>query len=229
MSAPLDVSAVELDVASIFQLYCVFCGDVVRVAHVAGIKPVDVLKVASAEGWDEKLGPILELSRSQKPGDWERACSRALNYVQAHKLRTFLERVIHRITGMNSAELDEYIFQSKLDKEGKEVAKVLSTRALADLASAVEKTHAMTYLSLSDTAQDRGKRKEQTADVDGDCGSLHLRIAQAMSQVRDAAKVSPRLALLDAQVTLAASIVQEVAKTAKDDVKAASPYNNEDH
>lgn len=227
MSLSIDVSDVELDVAQIFQLYCVFCGDVVRVAHVAGIKPVDVLRVASAEGWDEKLGPILELSRSQKPGDWERACSRALNYVQAHKLRMFLERVLSRITSMEAEELESYILTSKLDKNGVETAKVLSTRALADLASAIEKCHVLTYLSLSDTAQDRGKRKEQSSDVDGDCGSLHLRIAQAMSQVKSAEAASPRLALLSAQVTLAASIVQEAAKTAAQ--APTSPLDNDDH
>jgi len=214
---------VVLDSAQIFQLFCVFCGDCVKTAAAAGVRPVDVLRVATSEGWTEKLGPILELSKSQKAGDWERACNRAVNYVQAHKLRMFLERVLSRVTGMNAEELQEYVFTSKVDKNGVETAKVLSTRALADLASAVEKCHAMSYLALNDTAQDRGRRKEQATDSEADCSTLHLKIAAAMSQVKAASASSPRLALLEAQVQLAASVVNEASKMAPPD----NPYDKE--
>ena len=221
-----DPSEVVLDSAQIFLLYCTFAGDAVRVAHAAGIRPVDVLRVAKEEGWDAKLAPILELARSQKPGDLERSLNRAQNFVQAHKLRLFLERVLSRVSGMNATELDEYILTTKLDKNGDVAAKVFSTRALADLASALEKTHAMSYLSLNDTAQDRGRRKEQASGTDdADCGALHLRIAQAMSQIKTASSSSPRLALLDAQASLAASIVQDAVKAAK----PTHPNDNDDH
>lgn len=227
MSPLIDVADVELDAATVFQLYCTFCGDVVKTAAAAGVRPVDILRVSSAEGWAEKLGPILDLAKSQQPGQWERSCNRAVNYVQSHKLRMFLERVLSRITSMNAEELESYILTSKLDKNGMKTAKVLSTRALADLASSIEKCHAMSYLATNDTAQDRGRRKEQATDDGADCSSLHLKIAQAMSQVKSAEAASPRLALLSAQVTLAASIVQEAAKTAAQ--APTSPLDNDDH
>lgn len=65
---PIDTSDIDFDRAQVFLLYATFAGDIVRTAHAAGVRPVDVLRVADEEGWTAKLAPILELSKSQRPG-----------------------------------------------------------------------------------------------------------------------------------------------------------------
>lgn len=222
---PIDTTEIDFDRAQVFLLYATFAGDVVRTAHAAGCRPVDVLRVADEEGWTAKLAPILELSKSQRPGDVERAINRALNFTQTHRLRLFLERVLSRVTGMSASELEEYILTSKIDKNGVETAKVLSTRSLADLATAIEKCHSMSYLALNDTATDRGRRKEQSTNEDTNAGELHVRIAAAMSAVK--ASSTPRALLFDAQIALAETLIAEATKTAA--APPASPLDNDDH
>lgn len=196
-----------------FQLYATFCGDVERTAHALGIRPVDVLRAAEELGWNNKLANIIALKKSARPGDIERGINRAQNFVQAHKFRLFVERVIRKLTGLTEAEFQEYIFEAK-DKEGMTVSK-LSTRAIADLASAMEKCQSMTYLALSDTAQDRAKR-EEAVDDSASGGHLHAQIAAAMAEAGK--DTSPRAHLLDAQLQQAGDIV-------KDMTKPVNPYN----
>ena len=222
---PIDTSEIDFDRAQVFLLYATFAGDVVRTAHAAGCRPVDVLRVADEEGWTAKLAPIIELSKSQRPGDVERAINRALNFAQCHRLRLFLERVLSRVCGMDKHELESYILTSRKDKNGEEGSKVLSTRALADLASAIEKCQAMTYQALGDTAQDRSRRNEQSAGANNDAGELHIRIAQAMSAVK--ASSTPRAQLFDAQLAVAASVASEATKTSIEAAKPGSPYNED--
>src|SRR5512147_2825458 len=75
-----------------FLVYASFCGDVIRAGHALGLPPSAVLKMADDEGWAAKLAPILELSKTGKPGDIERAMNRAVSFVQAHRMKNFLNR-----------------------------------------------------------------------------------------------------------------------------------------
>src|SRR6185503_1658411 len=127
-----DDNEVSFDRANAFQLYAVFTGDLERTAHALNISPVALLKVADSEGWQRKLEPIIALKKSNKPGDIERGINRALNFVQCHRMRLFLERVITKLTGFSEDDLNEYIFNAHADKTGEKYAK-LTTRAIADL------------------------------------------------------------------------------------------------
>ena len=215
------MTTVEFDKEQALQLYCVFTGDVERTAHALGVRPVDVLRAADELGWNEKLAAVIKLQKSGRPGDIERAISRALNFVQAHKLRLLLERVIFKLSGMSSEELDEYIFREK-DKNGLEQRR-LTTRALADLASAVEKCQMMTYQALDDTAKAREKRIELGQDGDSS-GAIHAAIAKAMSQAGQDS--SPRAALLEAQIHTASALAQKKVEEAK---KPVNPNDNDEH
>lgn len=197
-----------IDRENAFLLYATFCGDIERTAHALNISGAAVLKVAEDEGWNKKLAGIIELKRSNKPGDVERAINRALNFVQAHQFRLFVQRVISRVTGFTEDELRDYLLTG-FTKEGKSFAK-LTTRALADLASAMEKAQAMSYLALNDTAQERIKRNE-TIDDKSSGGELYAKIAAAAAEVRKSE--SPRAVLFDAQLQVAA----ETTKTARKD------------
>lgn len=216
------MSEEHIDRKNAFLLYATFCGDVERTGHAIGVSPMVVLRVADEEGWAEKLKSIIDLKKSHRPGDIERGINRALNFVQAFRMRLFLERVVTKLSGLTEAEMDEYIFaEGEVKKnEDKVTFKKLTTRALADLTSAIEKCHALTYLALNDTVQDRTRRKEQAEDTENAAGELHVAIAKAMAAAGDSN--SPRAQLFDAQLKLAEQKQIQVAA-------AESPHDNDDH
>ena len=177
-----EVAPIPPDVENAFLLYAVFCGDVARTAHALNVSPAVVQELARENKWDSKLKPIIELKQSTRAGDVERAVNRALNFVQAHRMRLFLERVIRKLSSMNSSELDSFLFPSVIrGRKGEEKTYItLTTRSLADLASALEKAHTMTYLALNDTATERKERKEDGND-DATNAELHIKLGQAMA------------------------------------------------
>jgi replicative superfamily II helicase len=159
-----------------------------------------VARAAADGNWNDKLAPILALKKSTRPGDIERAMNRALNFVQAHQMRLFVSRVIHRLTNLNEQEFEDYLYPSEVDKKtGKLYPGRLTTRALADLASAMEKCQAASYQALGDTGTERVKRGEVEADPEVSAGDMHARIASAMAAVAQAN--TPQQKLLDAQLT----------------------------
>lgn len=207
MSETISVD-LRFDRGQAFQLFAVYCGDIERTAASLNVRAVDILKVAEEEGWLEKLKPIIELSKSAKKGDIEKSINRALNFCQAHRMRLIIERVISKISAFTDDEIEEYIFSKSSAKDGT-LVKSLTTRALADLSSALEKCQSMTYLALNDGTQARLKRAEKE-DSDGSAGELHTKIAAAMAQVR--ASSTPRAQLFDAQIEVGQTLVKEASK-----------------
>jgi len=202
----LNRELVTIDRENAFLLYATFCGDLERTAHALNISATALLKLVEDEGWNKKLASIIELKKSDRPGDVERALNRALNYVQAHQMRQFVQRVIRRVTTMDEGEFEKYLL-TQVDAKGIATSK-LSTRALADLASAMEKAQAMTYLALNDTAQERIKRNEKDNGTSG--GELHAAIARGMAEAQ--ASTSPRAMLFDAQLQVAGEQRQAAKK-----------------
>lgn len=208
---------IKVDRANAFLLYATFCGDLVRTAAALGVPASTVLKMADEENWTAQLAPILELKKTNRPGDIERAINRAINFVQAHQARMFIQRVVQKLTGFDDEMLHEYLMSEHHAKDGTTYRK-LCTRPLADLASAMEKAHALTYMSLNDTSQERVRRKEE--DSSGSASDLHLKIAEAMGKVK--ASNTPRAMLFDAQLSVAQDIV---AKS----VVPPNPLDNDEH
>jgi len=183
-----------------FLIYAKFTGDVEKTAHSLNVSPLDIISIAKSEGWDDKLAAIIKLKKSGKPGDIERGINRALNFVQAHRMRCFLERMVCKLENMSDEELFEYCFQETV-KQGKDGSvtktKGITTRPFADLASALEKVHATTYAALSDTAADRTARKEQQAGEETTTQEIHSAISKAMAEAR---ANTPAGLLFDAQL-----------------------------
>lgn len=198
----------KFDREQAWLIYCTFTGDCERTAAALNIRAIDVLKMSEEEGWQEKMKPILELKKTGKPQDYERALNRCLNFVQAHRMRLFVERILHKLMSMGNEEVEEYIFSDHSAKDGT-AFKRLTTRAIADLASALEKAQSMSYLALADTAQDRAKRKD-SGDDGASGGELHAKIAAAMAKVR--ASSTPRAQLFDAQISVGQTLAAEAAK-----------------
>lgn len=170
------------DKKQVFLLYTIFCGDASKTAHALGTDVLSVAKLAEKEGWDEKVGEIAQLRKSDRPGDLERAINRAINYTDAHRYRQQLQRVLAHFQTLTDAEIEELLISETYNKDGVLIKKSLSTRALADLSSALEKAHALTYLALGDTAQDRARRKEEQDDGVMAASVLNQQIIQAMTE-----------------------------------------------
>lgn len=164
----------------VFILYAGFCGDVERTAHAADITPSQVIELAAQHGWNERLKSIFEMKKSGRSGDVERAVNRALNFIQAHRFRKFLEKVFNHIAMMPMEELDQLLITESPIKGGGTI-RHFTTRPLADLAAALEKCHALTYLALNDSTTER-RGRDETPDADVSSGQLHAKIAAAMSR-----------------------------------------------
>lgn len=180
-----------------FLLYTIFCGDPVKTAHALDVTVASIISLAREEGWDDKVGQLAELRKSDKPGDLERAINRAVNFAQAHRMRQELERAVAMVQRWSDTELKDMLVVTIVNKAGLTTTQ-FSTRPLADLTSALEKAHTLTYLALGDTAQDRSRRKEESDDSILAASAMHAQIAKAMSEI--ALKESPESQLLEEQL-----------------------------
>lgn len=211
--AEAEAAATFLDRDNAFMLYATFCGDLERTAHALKVQPVDVLKLADADHWNEKLASIIELKKSTRPGDIERAINRAINFVQAARLRHVVERAIRLLYTMGDVEFMEKVFSQGFAKTG--TPPHLTAKAMADLATAMEKVQAMTYLALADTSTDRAKRKE-AEEGNESAQDFHVRIADAMARVKGSNSVRSELfdqQLAQAKALLAESVSESVKKS----------------
>lgn len=170
----------------IYQLYALFACDAERTAVAAKI-PVEVVEKMAQDGrWDAQFKTLIKLRTSGRPGDLERATNRAINFVQAHNYRRFLERVMRKFALLTENDLSDFCFEIRIDVKGNEIRK-LNMRPLADLATAIEKCHAMTYAALTDTASDRAKRAENHEE-DKQTQDAHVQIAGALQRLHKAAE-----------------------------------------
>jgi hypothetical protein len=208
------------DKNQVFLLYTLFCGDASKTAHALGkdVNALDVAKMAEKDGWDKKVGAIAELRRSDRPGDLERAINRAVNYTDAHRYRLELQRVIDYFQSIPDEELRELLITEKFDKEGNVIGRSLSTRPFADLSSALEKAHALTYLALGDTAQDRARRKEESDSGVIAASLLNQQIIDAMND-----NPAPLTQLEEAQADRAEEIALREQKFTKEDAQKDAP------
>jgi hypothetical protein len=191
---------------SAFLIFALFCGDIPRTAHAMNVEPVIIEGLAREHDWDAKLRPIVELKQSTRPGDIERAMNRAVNFVQAHRWRSFLEAVMGELTGMSPKKLKAHIFVTETDKSGVRHNKI-STRPLADLSAAIEKCHALTYLALNDTATER-KDRDDNEEGQGAAAELHLRLADAMAKAAGPA-TTMRGMLAETQLEIASTVASK--------------------
>ena len=174
-----------LDLEQTFMLYAAFCGDVAKTAHSSGIPKEQVIALADQYGWRDRIQGLVVLARGEKAGDVERAINRAMNFVQAHRCRHFIERVLRALVTQadESNDVLEILRTDRVSKDGKVVGQAYSTRPLADLTSAMEKIHWMTYQALNDSPQERAKRVEKVEDEVSQ-SDIHARISTALAAMR---------------------------------------------
>lgn len=207
---------VPFDREQAFLLFASFAGDIERTAHALGTSSEVVLKIAEEGAWTSRLAAVLKLRNCGRPGDVERAINRATNFAQAHRARLFLERLITKIYRLTDSELEEYCFVTETrrtkDKVSGEVEetheKKISTRPFADLASAMEKIHGLTYLALSDSATERKQRVErEEAEDSTSAKDIHAAISEAVAAAQGDS--SPRAQLFTGQLEQVKNLASE--------------------
>lgn len=166
------------DVAYLFQVFMVLVGDVQKVAAATDIPEAVIQELADAEGWTEKVRRISIQSKSGKPGDWEKAQNRALNFVQVHQLRRSLDRVIAHISEKVDNEQVLDLIEHKTENATNYTAKLFT-----ELAKAMQSLHEMSYSALGDTVRERdpegsGKDAAMTA------AALHVTVIGALNNAK---------------------------------------------
>jgi len=172
----------RVDDEQLFQLYAIYCGDSRRCALAANMEETEVEAKAVLGGWKDKIKLLIDLKASARPGDSERGINRAVNFVQAHRWRNHLQRVMNRLMAMADEELFDMLCSVTVDKQGN-IAKKLNTRAFADMSAAIEKCHAMSYAALNDTVGERRERGDEP-EQHKTAAEMHLNITRAMEQIR---------------------------------------------
>lgn len=172
--AKIDTS--KLDVAQVFLTYMSLVGCVEKVAAALDMDPAIVQGLADEFGWDVKLRRVSLMSKSGKPGDYERAQNRALNFVQAHRLRLVLDKLIAAYSDLSP--LDAVMKCSSVDREGVPHA---SARFFADVAAAMEKVQALSYAALSDSIKERTERDAENESGGMTPNQLHAAVIAALN------------------------------------------------
>jgi hypothetical protein len=164
----------RIDVAQAFLVYMACIGDVEKVAIALDLEPSQVEQLAEAEGWRDKIRRVSIMSKSGRPGDFERAQNRALCFVQAQCIRQQLDRLLMECAGMTNEEL-----LAKSCVRTRDGGSQLSAKFLLDMASAAEACHRMSYAALNDTVSERADR--ETDSRDNSSNDLHSAIIAALS------------------------------------------------
>jgi len=154
---PIDKS--KLDVSALFLGYMALVGDSERTAIAFDLPVETITELAESEGWADKIRRVSVMSKSEKPGDWERAQNRALCFVQAYQIRQLVNRWTQYLLGM---EIERMLTETAtLDKAG---GRHVSARIVSDLVCAAEACHRMSYAALGDTVTERIDKKSKDGD-----------------------------------------------------------------
>lgn len=164
------------DVSQVFLIFMATIGDVEKTSLATELDPQFVSWLAEQEGWAEKVRRVSVMSKGGKPGDWERAQNRCLNFVQAHRVRMLIDRLLLELVKVPSEELPSK-FKS-FDRFGKE--KGLSGRFFADITAALDKVHMLSYYALGDSVGERIKRTEDEGS-DRSVNDIHAALIQALN------------------------------------------------
>jgi hypothetical protein len=158
----------QIDRSAMFLTYLAFLGDTHRTAAALMTDPARVELAAKHEGWDKKVKHLTQVKNDLGPDEFLRELNRVVNFVQAVRLRSIMDRVLARLTGDG---LDAFLTTHTKDTSNTTV------KALRDVISCCEAVHRLTYTALGDIP---GKRTLDEGDSAK--GSAALSILGALSQ-----------------------------------------------
>jgi hypothetical protein len=185
----------NLDVSRCFIVFMTLCGDVQKTAAALDLDPAVVEKLATEEQWHQKISRVSMLSKSGKPGDYERGVNRALNFAQAHRGRLILDKLLEEFDGKTPEEILAAV--STRTAAG---STTVSARFFCDLMAAMEKAQHLTYLALGDTAGERPDVSTEEGEISAN--QMHIAVVNALNN--PACRSQPALKLLQEEQTAVA-------------------------
>lgn len=184
-----DIS--QIDSAQVFLVFMALVGDVDKTALACDLDPTIVEQLAEKFKWTDKIKKVSIMSKGDKPGSYEKACNRALNFAQAHLFRSLVQKVLENLAEKDGAELIACMASTKAGQV------TLSAKLFSDLAAAAEKAHHLSYLALGD--ETAGREAGATGkDDDLSIESLHASVISALSHP---ASAGAELKLIETSIT----------------------------
>jgi hypothetical protein len=161
-----------VDVSKIYQAYITFAGDIEKTALACEVDKQVVRDLANAERWNLKVKDWLDAQKEDPRGS-QIQINRAINYVQAHRLRGILDSVVQFLQEGTPEDLINRL--TVVTKNGPE----FKTRALTDLVKAAETVQLMTARALGDTEGERPATQEQKGS------NIALQVMAAMNSAEE--------------------------------------------
>lgn len=135
----------KVDQARAWMVYAAFDGDEEKAA-IASKVPVEAIRALAHDyNWAAKLK---RLKTGSGEPEAERVANRAVNYVQAQRMRTILEKSIELLE--DEEQLLRALLKYKLTKEGDVESIEVSPKAVLELTKALEVVQNMSYRALGD-------------------------------------------------------------------------------
>lgn len=178
---PPEIDPTRVDEAYLFMLFASFGGDIFKTAAACGIKPNDVTVAAERGNWLERIRGLIELKQLDKTGEIERQLTRAINFVQVSVYRMCIDRAIRRFERMSDEAFFSELSPKTYYADGQLKSSGFNAKPLADIATAMEKVHWMSYQSMLDAPQDRAGRREKVKDDGPGEEDIHAKIAKALA------------------------------------------------
>lgn len=179
-----DLPTLSFDREQAFMVYASFSGDAFKTAAAMSVPETEVFQAEREGKWRDRLEAVVKLKSHGKPGDVERGFNRVNNFVQAHRMRCVLDRVVSRLYSLDTQGVIDFastITVRKLRGVDDEIEEhKIGTRVFSDLLTAIEKCQMLTYMALGDTATERKVRNEQGDEVAS--RDIHAQIAEAVSK-----------------------------------------------
>lgn len=150
----MKIDKTHIDCAATFLVFVAVCGDIERCALAMDMDPAVVRALAEQENWITKLKRVSLMAKSDTPGQYEKACNRAIMYLQGHCIRSIVQRVCDTLAKQNGNELLASLAQSKAGSV------VYSAKFLAELSQASERANYMCLNALGDTVSERAEERE---------------------------------------------------------------------
>lgn len=139
------VDTSKVDQARAWMCYASFSGDIEKTAISAKV-PADIIRALEHDfDWQTKLR---RLKSGAGVSDAEKTANRAVNYLQAQRLRDVLEESLRLLE--DPEELVKMLVQFKYTKEGDVDTLAVNPKALLDLTKALESVQNMSYRALGD-------------------------------------------------------------------------------
>lgn len=191
----------NFDLKNAFLVYASVSGDEDKAAMALGISRVAIERLIIEEGWEARIAGLIKLRKSGNGRLVEKGLNRALNFTQAQRFRMVIERLMRRLSDMSDDELMEYSFQTETTthRDGTvDENKRFNARPFADLASAMEKCHSLSYMALCDTGGERKKHEgEQAGPTEAE---IHSTIAGAIAKMNAEPPTGPAATVVEAML-----------------------------